>query len=86
LAIINIQLEKKHKLVHGRQGIEGTGRLSSRFPSAVKFALLLSSFNSLWCIYVGGAARWVEAELSFLSKSRSRSGAGVSLEVTLFIF
>jgi len=32
LAIINIQLEKKHKLVQGRQGIEGTGRLSSRCP------------------------------------------------------
>jgi len=26
LAIINIQQEKKHKLVQGRQGIEGTGR------------------------------------------------------------
>ena len=27
LAIINIQLEKKHKLVQGRQGFEGIGRL-----------------------------------------------------------
>ena len=26
--------------MHGRQGIEGTGRLSSRCPSAVKFALI----------------------------------------------
>jgi len=52
LAIINIQLEK-HKLVQGRQGIEGTGRLSSRCPSPVKLVLLLSSFNSWWCIYVG---------------------------------
>jgi len=39
--------------VQGRQGIEGTGRLSSRCPSAVKLALLLSSFNSWWFIYVG---------------------------------
>jgi len=39
--------------VQGRQGIEGTGRLSSRCPSAVKQVLLLSSFNSWWCIYVG---------------------------------
>ena len=35
LAIINIQLEKKHKSMQGRQGIERTGRLSSRCPSAV---------------------------------------------------
>jgi len=39
--------------VQGRQGIEGTGRSSSRCPSAVELALLLSSFNSWWCIYVG---------------------------------
>jgi len=32
LAIINIQQEK-HNLVQGRQGIEGTRRLSSRCPS-----------------------------------------------------
>jgi len=32
--------------VQGRQGIEGTGRLSSRCPSAVELVLLLSSFNS----------------------------------------
>jgi len=32
--------------VQGRQGIEGTGRLSSRCPSAVKLVLLLSGFNS----------------------------------------
>ena len=44
MAIINIQLEKKHNSVQRRQGIEGTGRLSSRCPSAVKLALLLSSF------------------------------------------
>jgi len=53
LAIINIQLAK-HKSVQGRQCIiEGTGRLSRWCPSAVKLALLLSSFNSWWCIYVG---------------------------------
>jgi len=39
--------------VQGRQGIEGTNRLSSRCPSAVKLVLLLSTFNSWWCIYVG---------------------------------
>jgi len=39
--------------VQGRQGIEESGRLSSRWPSAVKLALLPSSFNSWWCIYVG---------------------------------
>jgi len=40
--------------VQGRlQGFEGTGKLSSRCPSAVKLALLLSSFNSSCCIYVG---------------------------------
>ena len=39
LAVINIQLEKKQKLVQGRQGIEGTGRLSSQCPSTVKLAL-----------------------------------------------
>jgi len=38
--------------VQGRQGFEGTGRLSSRWPSAVKLALLLSSFNS-WCCLCG---------------------------------
>jgi len=33
--------------VQGRQqGIEGTGRLSSRCPSTAEWALLLSSFNS----------------------------------------
>jgi len=36
--------------VQGRQGIGGTGRLSSRCPSAVKLASLLFSFNSWWCI------------------------------------
>ena len=51
MAIINIQQEK-HKLVQGRQGIEGTGSLSSRCPSTVELALLLSSFNSWCCIYV----------------------------------
>jgi len=40
LAIIDIQLEKKHKSMQGLQGIEGTGRLSSRCPSAVELALL----------------------------------------------
>jgi len=39
--------------VQGRQGIEGTGRLWSRCPSAVKLVLLFSSFNSWCCIYVG---------------------------------
>jgi len=39
--------------VQGRQDIEGTGRLSSQSPSAVKLILLLFSFNSWWCIYVG---------------------------------
>jgi len=38
--------------VQGRQGIEGTGRLSSPSSSTVKLALLLSSFNSWCCIYV----------------------------------
>ena len=32
---------------------EGTGSLSSRCPSTVKLALLLSSFNSWCCMYVG---------------------------------
>jgi len=32
---MNIQQEK-HKLVQGRQGIGGTRRLSSRWPSAVE--------------------------------------------------
>jgi len=36
-----------------QQGIEGTGRLSSRCSSTVKLTLLLSSFNSWCCIYVG---------------------------------
>jgi len=49
----NGYLTKKHNLVQGRQGIEGTGRLSSRCPSAVELVLLLSSFNSCCCIYVG---------------------------------
>jgi len=44
---MNIQHEK-HKLLQERQDIEGTGRLSSRFPFAVELALLVSSFNS-WC-------------------------------------
>jgi len=45
--------------VQGRQGVEGTGRLSSRCPSAVKLVLLLSSFNSWWCICMWeGGARW----------------------------
>ena len=46
--------------MQGRQGSEGTGRLSSRCPSAVKLALLLSSFNSWWYIQYmwEGAARW----------------------------
>ena len=46
--------------MQGRQGIEGTGRLLSRCPSAVKLTLLLSSFNSWWCIaYMWeGAAKW----------------------------
>jgi len=52
LAIIYTQQEK-HKLVQGRQDIEGARRLSSRCPSIVKLALLLSSFNSWCCIYVG---------------------------------
>jgi len=51
LAKSNIQQEK-HKLVQGDQGVEGTGRLSSRCPSTVALALLLSSFNS-WCCMCG---------------------------------
>jgi len=39
--------------MQGRQGIEGTVRLLSRCPLAVDLALLLSSFNSWCCIYVG---------------------------------
>jgi len=31
---------------------EGTGRLLSRRPTAVEWALLLSSFNSWCCIYI----------------------------------
>jgi len=49
---MNIQQEK-HKLVQRRQDIEGTRRLSSRCPTTVKLALLLSSFNSWCCIYMG---------------------------------
>jgi len=52
LSIINIQQEK-YKSVQGRQGVEGTGRLSRRCSLAVDLALLLSSFNSWCCIYVG---------------------------------
>ena len=37
--------------MQGRQDIEGTGRLSSRCPSAVELGLVLSSFNSWRCIY-----------------------------------
>jgi len=50
--IINIQQEK-HKLVQGRQGIEGTGRLSSRCPSIVKSTLLLFQHVVLHRLYVG---------------------------------
>jgi len=39
--------------VQGLQGIEGTSRLSSRCPSTVKLALLLSDLNLWCCIYVG---------------------------------
>jgi len=39
--------------VQGRQGTEGTGRLSNRCPPTVKSALLQSSFRSRCCIYVG---------------------------------
>jgi len=38
--------------VQGRQGIEGTRKLSSRCPSVVELALLLSSFKSWCCTYV----------------------------------
>jgi len=38
LAIINIQQEK-HKLVQGHQGIERTGRLSSRYMVECVYAV-----------------------------------------------
>ena len=64
--------------MHGRQGIEGTGRLSIRCPSAVKLALLLSNFNSWWCIYVGGAARWsTQLRTGVLGRNRSLSVDGL---------
>jgi len=37
--------KKKRKLVQGRQGIEGTGRLSSRCPSAVKLVFFTVQFQ-----------------------------------------
>jgi len=75
--ITNIQL-KKHKLVQGRQGIEGTGRLSSRCPSTVKLALLLSSFNSWCCVYVGRSC-WMISTVAqgVLGRNRSLSVNGL---------
>jgi len=45
LAIINIQQEKTQISIR-TPGIEGTKSLSSRCPSTVKLALLLTGLNS----------------------------------------
>ena len=50
LAIISIPVRKQ--MSARREGIEGIGRLSSRYPSAVELVLWLPSFNSWWCICV----------------------------------
>jgi len=63
LTIINIQQEK-HKFVQRRQGIEGARRLSSRCPSTVKLALLLSSFNWWCCICVGSGKGLLDDQYS----------------------
>jgi len=39
--------------VQGRQGIEGTGRLSSRCPSAVKLAFVTVQFQLLVAYILG---------------------------------
>ena len=61
------------------RAFEGTGRLSSRCPSAVKLALLLSSFNSWWCIYMWERAdRWsTQLHRGVLGRNRSLSVDGL---------
>ena len=77
LAINNIQLEK-NKLVQGRQGIEGTRRLSSRCPSAVKLALFCPVSTCGGAYMWEGAARWsTQLRRGLLGHNRSLSVDGL---------
>ena len=77
LAIINIQLEK-NKLVQGRQGIEGTRRLSSRCPLAVKLALFCPVSTCGGAYMWEGGARWsTQLRRGVLGRNRSLSMVGL---------